>query len=219
MNTKFSYMYRDAGNYKTFHAFVFEGEISPEQINRFVDLCDDEMFIPRALGLSGGVLKGEDGYDDLLDHYWCEHDFEDSFELVNDEPDVFTDDGKKGIVKISDFLAAFESCCENWEVAFSKPLNLLDFKSAEQDLSLNEIIERATIDNKIEKDLVNVSLSRDELNLIVKALDVVGDRLADKKGYSAGEKYWDLKEKLENVAGRSKDMERSDAKEPEREER
>lgn len=207
MNTKFSYMYRDAGNYKTFYSCVFEGEISPEQIKRFVDLCDDEMFIPRALGLSGGVLKGEDGYDDLLDHYWCEHDFEDSFQLVNDEPDVFTDDGKKGIVKISDFLAAFECCCENWEVAFSKPLNLLDFKVSEQDLSLNEIIERASIVNN-EKGLVNVSLSHDELNLIVKALDAVGDRLADKKGYSAGEKYWDLKEKLESVVNRSEGVER-----------
>jgi len=209
MNTKFSFMYRDAGNYKTFYSFVFEGEITPEQVNRFEDLCDDEMFIPRALGLPGGVLPGEDGYDDALDHYWCEHDFEDSFELVNDAPDVFKENEKTSVVKISDFLAVFEKCAEQgWEVTLSKPLNLLDFKSAEQDLSLNEIIERATVDSNIDKDLVNVFLSRDELNLIVKALDSVGDRVADKEGYSSGEKYWDLKEKLEKVADRSKGVER-----------
>lgn len=206
MNTKFSYMYRDAGNYKTFYDVVFEGEISSEQIRRFEDSCDDEMFIPRALGLSGGVLPGEDGYDDLLDHYWCEHDFEDSFQLVNDEPDVFTDDRKKGTVKISDFLAAFESCCENWEVAFSKPLNLLDFKPTEQAASLDEIINRATTDNATDKGLVNLSLSRDEVNLIVEALDI-GCKLK-RKGYYPGEKCWVLKEKLEGVVSRSQNVER-----------
>lgn len=208
MNTLFSYMYRDGANYKTFHGFVFEGEILQEQINRFVDLCNDEMFIPRALGLTGGVLEGEKDYDAKYDHYWCEHDFEDSFRIVPDAPDVFTIGGKTGIVKISDFLAAFEQCCENWEVAFANPLNILDIKADEQDLSLAEKIERATVENNGEKCEISVSLSRDEFELIIKALDVVGDRMADREGYSSGEQFWDLKEKLEKVADRSKDVER-----------
>ncbi|MBQ8248102.1 MAG: hypothetical protein IJZ42_13320 [Lachnospiraceae bacterium] len=42
----------------------------------------------------------------------------------------------------------------------------------------------------------NVGLSKNELDLIAKSLDMLGDRVADKEGYLSGEKYWDLKDKL-----------------------
>lgn len=208
MNTKFSYMYRDGGNYKTFYSFVFEGEISQEQLKRFEEVCADEYFMPRALGLSGGVMAGEEGYDSELDHLWCEHDFEDSFELVNDTPNLHVVDGKMGVVKILDFLGAFEKCSENWEVALSKPVNLLDFKSAAQDLSLSELISSAENATQLRDNVVQVALTKDEIELIKKSLNEMGDRLADREGYSSGEKCWDLKEKLETIEGRSKGVER-----------
>lgn len=42
-------------------------------------------------------------------------------------------------------------------------------------------------------------VTKSELNKLVQALDVMGDRMADREGYSAGEEYWDLKEKLESL--------------------
>ena len=44
-----------------------------------------------------------------------------------------------------------------------------------------------------------VILTKNEMDKLIQALDVMGDRMADREGYSAGEKYWDLKEKLEQL--------------------
>lgn len=44
-----------------------------------------------------------------------------------------------------------------------------------------------------------IQLTEREKGLVAKALDFYGDRVADTQGYSAGEKYWDLKAKLEGV--------------------
>ena len=42
-----------------------------------------------------------------------------------------------------------------------------------------------------------VELTAKEQSMIRAALDYYGDSLADSEGYSSGEKYWDLKEKLD----------------------
>ena len=52
---------------------------------------------------------------------------------------------------------------------------------------------------------IPVILTRDEIKNIKEALDVMGDRLADREGYSSGEAYWDLKEKLEAYSDMSYD--------------
>lgn len=109
MNTKFSYMYRDAANYKKFFECIFPGEITSEQVKSIIDACDGENFIPRSVGLPGGMFIGEAGYDDRYDHYWCEHDFEDSFELTNEAPTHF--------ITIERLVAAFEGCKGRWEEA------------------------------------------------------------------------------------------------------
>lgn len=44
-----------------------------------------------------------------------------------------------------------------------------------------------------------VILTKNEMDKLILALDVMGDRMADREGYSAGEDYWDLKEKLEKL--------------------
>ena len=48
-----------------------------------------------------------------------------------------------------------------------------------------------------------VIVTKNEMDKLVWALDVMGDRMAEREGYSAGEEYWDLKEKLENIAAES----------------
>lgn len=46
----------------------------------------------------------------------------------------------------------------------------------------------------------NIQLTTEEKGLIAKALDFAGDRVADTQGYSAGEKFWELKEKFKPIA-------------------
>lgn len=41
-----------------------------------------------------------------------------------------------------------------------------------------------------------LELNNEEKDLIIKALDFMGNYVADKEGYSSGEKYWDIKDKL-----------------------
>lgn len=43
---------------------------------------------------------------------------------------------------------------------------------------------------------ITVELTSKEIKMIKEALDYYGDELADSQGYSVGEKYWVLKEKL-----------------------
>lgn len=44
-----------------------------------------------------------------------------------------------------------------------------------------------------------VIVSENEMNMLIHSLDVMGDRMADREGYSSGEDYWDIKEKLEQL--------------------
>lgn len=45
-----------------------------------------------------------------------------------------------------------------------------------------------------------ISLNQRELDLVKTALDAMGDRVADREGYSSGEAYWDLKEKISSCS-------------------
>ena len=52
MNTKISYLYRDADNYKKVNECVFAGALTAEQICAIKDCCDmGEYFIPSQVGL------------------------------------------------------------------------------------------------------------------------------------------------------------------------
>ena len=52
MNTKISYLYRDAGNYKRYNECIIAGALSAKQIRAILDCCDmGEYFIPRQVGL------------------------------------------------------------------------------------------------------------------------------------------------------------------------
>lgn len=85
MNTKFSYLYRDASNYKAYRDLVLEGELSLEDIKSVLE--DGEHFIPDQVGMPelqaelgqyGAEFPSED------DHIWHEID---SVEATDEEPD------------------------------------------------------------------------------------------------------------------------------------
>lgn len=79
MNTKFSYLYRDASNYKQSQSVVVEGELSKEQIEQIYEACDGEYFIPAQVGLP------EIRFDEITedDHCWFEIG---DIELTEEEP-------------------------------------------------------------------------------------------------------------------------------------
>lgn len=71
-NSKFSYMYRDADNYKVFNTVVFSGEFSPRDAqNVMKNLFDEEFFIPGDVDLENLQGRFED-MDPDLDHPWHE---------------------------------------------------------------------------------------------------------------------------------------------------
>lgn len=45
----------------------------------------------------------------------------------------------------------------------------------------------------------SLKLTQDEQKLIIQALDSHGDQVADRSGYSSGEPFWSLKDKLEQA--------------------
>ena len=52
MNTKISYLYRDADNYKMHNKCVIAGTLTTEQTRTIKDCCEmGEYFIPRQVGL------------------------------------------------------------------------------------------------------------------------------------------------------------------------
>ncbi|RZB35056.1 MAG: hypothetical protein SRB1_00824 [Desulfobacteraceae bacterium Eth-SRB1] len=66
MNTRFSYLYRDASNYKKYSEVIFSGSLKFEQLLPF--LKDKTFFIPSEIGLDD--LQGNEWSFD--DHVWHE---------------------------------------------------------------------------------------------------------------------------------------------------
>lgn len=82
MNTKFSYLYRDAWNYKKFHSLILPGVVSLEKIEPF--LRDHTFFIPSEVGLPDlqeNVFK-------TYDHIW--HEIE-AISLTDEQPTLTID--------------------------------------------------------------------------------------------------------------------------------
>ncbi len=85
MNTKISYLYRDADNYKFHNECVVQGEISEMQIQKILDCCDmGEYFIPSQVGMPERKF---DEYDTEADHCWFELN-KDGFEYTDQLADV-----------------------------------------------------------------------------------------------------------------------------------
>lgn len=69
-------------------------------------------------------------------------------------------------------------------------------------VSLKDVKDTPTF-GMLPEDAYCVIVTKNELDKLVQALDVMGDRMADREGYSSGEEYWDLKEKLECIEAES----------------
>lgn len=83
MNTKISYLYRDADNYKMHNKCVIAGTLTTEQTRTIKDCCEmGEYFIPRQVGLPE---RRFDRYDPTVDHCWFELD-EDCFSETIEPP-------------------------------------------------------------------------------------------------------------------------------------
>lgn len=82
MNTKFSYLYRDAWNYKKFHSLILPGVVSLEKIEPF--LRDHTFFIPSEVGLPDFQEEVFKSYD----HIW--HEIE-AIELTAAQPTITTE--------------------------------------------------------------------------------------------------------------------------------
>ena len=105
MNTRISYQYRDADNYKFGHEAVVEGEIAPDQIKAMMACLDDgEYFIPALVGLPCEYATGY-GFDPQSDHPFCEIS-EDGFSPTEDAPTI--------AVKPAELVAAFEKAKGRW---------------------------------------------------------------------------------------------------------
>lgn len=82
MNTQFSYLYRDAWNYKKFHSIILPGVVTLEQIEPF--LRDQTFFIPSEVGL----LDLQEDVFKSYDHIW--HEIE-AIKLTDEQPTVAVD--------------------------------------------------------------------------------------------------------------------------------
>ena len=82
-NTRLGYMYRDAGNWKTWNQVVLIGEMTPEMFAEMQSRCEDgrEMFVPEQLGLP--LIRDWDVTED--DHSYAELV---TFDATNDNPTV-----------------------------------------------------------------------------------------------------------------------------------
>lgn len=84
MNTRISYLYRDASNYKMPNEVVVTGTVTECQIDIIMGCLDEgEYFIPRMIGLP------EKRFDEFTedDHCWFELQRE-GFEVTMGEPNV-----------------------------------------------------------------------------------------------------------------------------------
>ena len=100
MNTKISYLYRDASNYKVYNDAVVRGEAAKEQAKEiFSCLQDGEYFIPGQVGLP------ESRFDDITedDHAWFELL---CLENTKEAPNVDMD--------VSEILERFQKAKGNW---------------------------------------------------------------------------------------------------------
>ena len=103
MNTKISYLYRDADNYKMHNKCVIAGKLTTEQARTIKDSCEmGEYFIPRQVGLPE---RRFDRYDPAVDHCWFELD-EDYFSETIEPPTV--------ALTATELVNRFEGCKNNW---------------------------------------------------------------------------------------------------------
>ena len=98
MNTKITYMYRDACNYKNYGEIIVKGKYTEDQVDRILNTLDGyEYFIPEQVGFP--AIRFDDYTED--DHCWHELERND-FTLTNEK-------ATEGDATIEDIVNRFES--------------------------------------------------------------------------------------------------------------
>lgn len=92
-NTKISYLYRDASNYKVWNEAVIPGRISYAQVRAILRNRIDEFFVPSMVGLPEKTFV-DLGYDENED----DHPF---FEIDGYARDIFSYTNEAATVNIS----------------------------------------------------------------------------------------------------------------------
>jgi len=86
MNTRISYMYRDACNFKQFEEVVIRGRVSLEELDPYLD--DQCLFIPEEIGLPELQKRfGEQGFKFPTED---DHEFHELLDCIptEEEPEV-----------------------------------------------------------------------------------------------------------------------------------
>lgn len=102
-NTRVSYLYRDACNYKTMNEVVVAGEITEEQIKKLLECCEDgERFIPEQIGWD--LVRGWDITED--DHCYAE---------LNERSFSPTDNAQTTDLTVDQMIDAFLGAKGKWD--------------------------------------------------------------------------------------------------------
>lgn len=102
VNTRISYLYRDAANWKQYNECVVPGRVTEEQKRTILDsLIDGSDFVPSKVGMP--ETRFETRNDDDVDTFEL---YEDGFELTSETPDID--------ITITDLAAAFASMKDRW---------------------------------------------------------------------------------------------------------
>ena len=117
INTKMSYMYRDACNYKSHAEVILNGRMSDAQAAEILGTLDDgEYFIPEAVGLDA---PRESVYDFDVDHpYWelKPYDFKDTDKAPTTDitPEELVKSFKEMSGKWTDYAVTYEDTYQRW---------------------------------------------------------------------------------------------------------
>jgi len=101
-NTKITFLYRDASNYKMLNEVILKGAATEEDKKAILESCDGEFFIPEQVGLD--VERFGDITED--DHCWCELG-EDAFSE--------TDAGPTEDITVSELAERFRQAAGRWD--------------------------------------------------------------------------------------------------------
>lgn len=102
MNTKISYLYRDASNYKVPNECIVRGLLTDEQTKAILDCLDMDNFIPSQVGLPE---RRFDRFDPEEDTCWFEL-YESGFDPTDAEATVDLSVGMKRTVRRSSRLGS-----------------------------------------------------------------------------------------------------------------
>lgn len=104
MNTRISYLYRDASNYKVYNECIVRGLLTDEQTKAILDCLDSDNFIPSQVGLPE---RRFDRFDPEEDTCWFEL-YESGFEPTDAEATVD--------LSVEELVSRFLSKKNHWEI-------------------------------------------------------------------------------------------------------